>query len=347
MSREDHAAAPLLSIARRVEVWDRALALIRSTLRAAGLREVSTPVLVQAPAIEAGIQPLRAPPGYLATSPEQAMKRLLCLGSGPIFQISHVFRDGDQSPRHRQEFHLLEWYRTEESADAVLRDVENLFGCCFAAAGHPGPAQWRRIGLLDVIDETLGLSLRGDEDADDLHRQIVALRDGSELLARAPPGPPSAARTLGTWDAFINAFGDHFLAPWLLAQPGVGVHLGDYPAVLCAMAATGTVGWASPSPAGKQLTHRFESFVGGIECANGYRELRDPDEQWRRIMLTNQLRELQGLFPLPLDHSFLAALRNPGMPCCAGVALGLDRALMVACGAQDLRHVSTHLDPAP
>jgi elongation factor P--beta-lysine ligase len=150
-----------------------------------------------------------------------------------------VFRDGDQSPRHRQEFHLLEWYRTEDLADAVLRDVENLFGCCFAAAERPGLARWRRIGLLDLIEELLSLSLRGDEEADELHHRVAALRDGCELLAGAPSGPPSAARTLGTWDAFISAFGDRFLTPWLKAQPGVGVHLVDYPAVLCAMATTG------------------------------------------------------------------------------------------------------------
>src|SRR5688572_26170454 len=95
---------------RRVAVWDAALFAVRQQLRGAGLREVSTPVRIAAPAIEPYIDPIAAPPGFLATSPELAMKRLLCRGSGPIFQLSHVFRRSERGDRHSEEFHLLEWY---------------------------------------------------------------------------------------------------------------------------------------------------------------------------------------------------------------------------------------------
>ena len=101
-----HTRGRPLPIARRVVVWDAALAAVRAYLRSAGLLEVSTPIRVTAPAIEPYIDPIAAPPGYLATSPELAMKRLLVRGSGSIFQLSHVFRQAERGDRHLSLIHI-------------------------------------------------------------------------------------------------------------------------------------------------------------------------------------------------------------------------------------------------
>lgn len=346
-------------IARRVEIWDRAFSRLRSTLRASGLREVSTKVRVPAPVVAAGIQPLLAPPEYLATSAGPAMKRLLCFSSGPIFQISHVFRAAEPSPQQSEELHLLEWYRHHDEPAALLGDVEQLVADCLAAAEGSAPRAWRRVGFFDVVEETLGLRLRGDESAAELRDRLCAVADGLALLRHAPLSSSAhehskelaaalaSVLTLGAWEAFLSAWGDRYLAPWLRAQVGVGVHLCDYPAVLGAQAAVGEAGWGLPRSARHPRAHRFVSYYGGVECASGYRALRDPEELLRRMQLANQLRELQGRLPLPPDHSLLSALREPGLPSCAGAALSLDRVLLLALPAADLRQISTLLGASP
>ncbi|MFY0532025.1 amino acid--tRNA ligase-related protein [Nannocystis pusilla] len=130
----------------RVQIWDAALAAVRGYFRDQGLREVSTPVRVPAVAVEPFIDPIAAPPGLLATSPELAMKRLLVRGSGPIFQVAHVFRRAEIGERHSEEFHLVEWYRLGADLDPLLADVEALVARVFAATGSNGhvPKTWQR-----------------------------------------------------------------------------------------------------------------------------------------------------------------------------------------------------------
>jgi lysyl-tRNA synthetase class 2 len=316
---------------RRVAAWDAALTAVRATLRAGGLREVSTPVRVAAPAIEPYIDPIAAPPGFLATSPELAMKRLLCRGVGSIFQVSHVFRRAEVGARHAEEFHLVEWYRVGAGLSAVLADVEAIVAAVHAAVGAEAP-RWRRVGFFDVFAETTGAALRGDEDDAQLRAALPASLAAAVGDGRASLTDPQA-RALAAWTAVFSAWSDRCLDPWL-ARVGGGVHLEDFPAALAALAERAEVG-------DRALARRVESHVRGVELANGYLELRDPAEQRRRFAAVNALRVADGQAALPLDEAFLGELGE--LPPCAGMALGLDRLVMLACGASRLDAVSLAL----
>lgn len=344
MSRMSGGRSAPLTFERRVAVWDAALAAVREQLREQGLREVSTPVRVQAPAIEPFIEPVAAPPGFLATSPELAMKRLLCRGSGPIFQLSHVFRKAERGDRHSEEFHLLEWYRLGEVLAALEGDVEELVARVFAAAGEASqpPRRWRRDSFFEVFAETTGVHLRGDEDDGQLRECLP-----EELRAAVwdeRPGPllsrDAGVRTLAAWTGLFGVWSDSHLDPWLLGQMDVGVHLGEFPGALAALSRRGERG-------GRAVAHRFESHVGGVELANGYLELGDAGEQRARFLAVNALREALGGQVLPLDEEFLGELAAPpGLPACTGVALGLDRLVMLACGRSRLSDVTLALGAA-
>ncbi len=337
-------AGPPLPWERRVAVWDAAFAVVRARLRGAGLREVSTPVRVAAPAAEPYIDPIAAPPGWLATSPELAMKRLLCRGSGSIFQLSHVFRRAERGDRHSEEFHLLEWYRLAGALAAVEADVEAIVGDVFAAVAEVlgpqkhAPRRWRQASFFDVFAATTGVALRGDEDEHELRAVVTA-----ELRAQVwddRPGPlhsdDAGVRTLAAWTALFSAWSDRHLDPWLLGQVDVGVHLGEFPAALAALSERG-------ARDGRAVAHRVECHVGGVELANGYLELRDPSEQRARFAAVHALRAALGEPALPTDDAFLAELRAPGLPVCTGMALGLDRLVMLACGRVRLTDVSLAL----
>lgn len=347
---------PPLPWDRRVAAWDAALTAVRGHLRGQGLREVSTPVRVAAPAIEPYIDPIAAPPGWLATSPELAMKRLLCRGSGPIFQLSHVFRKAELGDRHSEEFHLLEWYRVDAGLAAIERDVEAIVAAVFAAVSaavspkehasehaavlpkEHAPRRWLRASFFEVFAATTGVALRGDEDDGQLRERLPAGLRAQVWDGR--PGPLDSAdpgvRSLAAWTAAFSAWSDGHLDPWLSGQVGVGVHLGEFPAALAALSQVEARG-------GRAVAHRVESHVGGVELANGYLELRDPAEQRRRFVAVQALRGALGAPGLPLDEGFLGELAAPGLPACVGVALGLDRLVMLACGRTRLQDVSLAL----
>lgn len=338
------APAGPLPFERRVAVWDAVLTAVRGHLREQGLREVSTPVRVLAPAIEPYIEPIAAPPGFLATSPELAMKRLLCRGSGPIFQLSHVFRQAERGDRHSEEFHLLEWYRVEAGLDALERDVEGLVAAVYAAADamRAPPSRWRSASFFEVFAATVGVALRGDEDDGELRERLPAgLR---EAVWDGRPGPllspDPEVRALAAWTGLFGEWSDRHLDPWLLAQPDVGVHMGEFPGALAALS-------RRSERDGRVVAHRFESYVGGVELANGYLELRDAGDQRARFLAVNALREAVGAPRLPLDEEFLRELAGPpGLPACVGVALGLDRLVMLACGRSRLSDVTLALGAA-
>jgi elongation factor P--(R)-beta-lysine ligase len=339
---------------QRVRAWDAALAAVRAALREAGLREVSTAVRVDAVALEPWIEPLRSGDKLLATSPELAMKRLLSRGSGSLFQIAHVFRAAERGAQHSEEFHLIEWYRDQrgspEGITAGMLDVERIVGAVFEAVGaaigvqagiqaedHPrAPTRWRRVKLLDLMGETLGRQLAGNEPAEALEPLLRRVRStvGVGLAAgeRGWPQDPELARLLA-WTELFSLWSDHHFDAWLDAlEPGVGVHVEGFPASLAAL--------AEHEPDHCSAA-RFESHVGGVELANGYRELRDPIEQRRRFELVAAMRAHYGLAPLPIPEAFLAELH--ALPPCVGVALGLDRLITLACGQARLDHVALTL----
>jgi lysyl-tRNA synthetase class 2 len=303
----------------RVRAWDRALAAIRATLRGRGLREVLTRARVDEIAIEPWIEPIGAGEQLLRTSPELQHKRLLAGSSGAIFEIGPVWRAGETGARHREEFHLLEWYRVEPSVGGPISDVEAIVAAVFEAAGSEPPRSWRRVGFLELVERTTGVRLVGDEDAD-----ALAGATGHGDALRASEGD---ARVLEAWTAAFTRWSDEAFDPWLRTQVD-GVHVVDFPAPLAALAEVEG-----------GIAQRFESHLAGVELCNGYRELRDAAEQRRRFEIVAALRAAHELPPLPIPERFLATLAQPGLPACAGAALGLERLLMLATGASALDEV--------
>jgi elongation factor P--(R)-beta-lysine ligase len=329
----------------RVEIWDAGLHAVREYLRGAGLREVSTSIRTAEVALEPWIEPLRAGERWLATSPEIAMKRLLARGAGSIFQIAHVFRAAEVGARHSEEFHLIEWYRVGGKLPDVMADVEALVAAVFEAVAAVlaesklqaplAPRAWTRVELLDRMGETLGLNLAGNEGAEALKPTLEHVRQA--LAIRLPAGEtaprdPEVASLLA-WTELFSLWSDLHLDPWLARLPaGEAVHVVGFPAPLAALSER------EAGPSLRFTAARFESHVGALELANGYRELGDPVEQRRRFELVAALRAHHGLPPLPLPEAFLAELDR--MPRCAGVALGLDRLLALACGCTRLDEVA-------
>ncbi|PRP89934.1 Elongation factor P--(R)-beta-lysine ligase [Enhygromyxa salina] len=337
-----------------MRVWDAALAAVRAQLRGAGLREVSTAIRTDAVAIEPWIEPISSAGKLLATSPELAMKRLLCRGAGSLFQIAHVFRAAEVGARHSEEFHLIEWYRdqgreeagVEEGVAPVIGDVEQIVAAVFEGvapliADHGGveppepPRRWRRVDLVELMGESLGQPLAGSEPADAIGALLGRVREAAGVRLgpgeRPPRAPedPELARLLA-WTELFSLWSDVHLDPWLAAlEPGVGVHVVGFPVSLAAL--------AEREPDSCRAA-RFESHVAGVELANGYRELRDPTEQRARFELVSAMRSVHGQPALPMPEAFIGELDQ--LPPCAGAALGLDRLVALACGCERLDQVA-------
>lgn len=247
---------------------------------------------------------------FLQTSPEYAMKRLLAAGSGPIFQLARAFRGAEISARHNPEFTLLEWYRPGFSLTQLMDEVETLV------------AQ-----LLSLTEPARSISYR---------QLFIQHLDIDPLRIDAPAAEAVARRHLdvqmhsGNLDDWLNLLMARVIEPGLAAETMVFVF--NYPASQAALAKV------EQEPDGASVGRRFELYVNGIELANGYHELADPVEQRRRFAVDNQLLAEMGEPPREADEYLLAAM-NVGMPDTSGVALGLDRLLMLALGKQTIAEV--------
>ena len=303
---------------------------VRALLTSWGFEEVETPYLVPAPGMEPHIDAFCAPfvpegggtarPLWLHTSPEYAMKRLLADGFPRIFQLARVFRNGEVSGTHNPEFTMLELYRAGADYHGIMEDLEQLVAHCARAlcggtrvrAGGRDlelAAPFERLAVGDAF-AALGVDLAAcGGDASALRRQLEA-----RGLDAGRPGD-------GFDDLFFRVFLVH-------VEPGLGlrrpVYLVDWPAPMAALARL-----RADDP---RWAERFELYAGGLELANGFSELNDGAEQRRRLEEERATRERLGRPAYPLDERFLAAL--PAMPAAGGVALGLDRLLMLLTGAR-------------
>ncbi|MDX9740480.1 MAG: EF-P lysine aminoacylase EpmA [Gammaproteobacteria bacterium] len=308
--------ADMRALRMRAEV----LARIRAFFAARDVLEVETPVLSQHAVTDPHLHSLRslysgpgAPaeglPLYLQTSPEFAMKRLLCAGSGPIYQIARVFRDDERGRLHNIEFTLLEWYRPGFDHHRLMDEVGELV-CDVLGV----PARWERISYGELFRARLGI---------DCHAATPA-----ELAAcAAAHGVDVAGADSLSRDEWLDLLLTHLLQPALGKERPLFLH--DYPASQAALARL----YGNPP-----VAERFELYVQGIELANGYHELGDASEQRRRFEQDNAQRRAAGLSEVAPDERLLAALEH-GLPPCAGVALGLDRLLMLAAGVDDIAGV--------
>ncbi len=308
-----------------------------------GVLEVETPLLGSATVPDLHIHSLvteLGEPGrpagqvrrtlYLQTSPELAMKRLLAAGSGPIYQLGRAFRDGEAGRRHNPEFTLLEWYRPGFDHHRLMNEVEALLDATVGDRLAVRPAQ--RLTYAQAFER---------------HAGIDPFRDPPERLraavARAGAAPSDRLPDLGDdRDAWLDLLMTTTVEPRLgwEGDPAEGrpratfVH--DYPASQAALARVRP--GAGGEPGEPAVAERFELYVAGVELANGFHELADPEEQRRRFEADLAQRRARGLAEVPLDERFLAAL-EAGLPASAGVALGFDRLVMLATGAESIAEV--------
>ncbi len=307
---------PTASLAN-IRLRAKILAQIRQFFHDRIVLEVETPVLCNATvtdlhlhtlSTEAEIPGLGAPTRlHLQTSPEFAMKRLLAAGTGPIYQLCKAFRDQEAGRLHNPEFTILEWYRPGWDHHHLMDEVEDLLTVVLGTA----PAERRSYGELFLTE--LGVDPHRD-DVETLRRQ--ALDHGLEDVGGLDR------------EGWLSLLMTHHL------EAGLGVErptfLFDYPADQAALA---RIRHDDP-PVGE----RFEVYVRGVELANGYHELTDSGEQRRRFEQDLEIRRSRGLPAPPIDHRLIDALDH-GMPACAGIALGVDRLVMLAAGAFDLKDV--------
>lgn len=316
----------------------RIIAAIRTFFAGRGFIEVETPALQVSPGMEPHLQAFATelrPPGepprpiYLHTSPEFAMKKLLAAGMPKIFQLARVFRNTERSRTHHPEFTMLEWYRADSGYRDLMYDCEALLRACLAAAGaklfrwqdkscDPSrpferltvAAAFRRYCDLDL------LATAPDPTAPDL-----------ALLATAAKPLGIAPHEGDDWeDLFFRLFLER-IEPYL----GVGVPtiLYDYPISLAAL--------ARAKPEDTRLAERFELYVAGLELANAFGELTDPVLQRARFVIDQEKKLDRYGVTYPIDEDFIAALGD--MPESAGIALGVDRLVMLATGASQIDDV--------
>ena len=291
---------------------------VRAFFRQRGVLEVTTPVLGSAGGTDPAIEPFQTRyrgPGaddgltlFLQTSPEFHMKRLLAAGSGDIYQVMPVFRQGELGPRHNPEFTLLEWYRLGFDHHRLMEEVCELVNHCLGEERDLEKRTYRglfqeRFGWdpLSVTPETL---------------QATAAAHGLEVNG------------LENRDQWLDLLMSMVIEPELGREKLTFVH--DYPASQASLARL--------NPRDPRLACRFELYVEGVELANGFHELSDPVEQLARFEADNLERQRKGQQVLPVDHRFIAALEQ-GLPDCSGVALGLDRLLMLSTGVSSLSEV--------
>lgn len=291
------------------------LARVRAFFAARQVLEVETPILSTSAPTEPAIAPLPAcyqgrTPCWLNSSPEFAMKRLLAAGSGPIYQLCKVFRDGELGGLHNPEFTMLEWYRPSFSLEQLMAEVADLVRF---VSGRDWPVSSH--GYRALFLEQLGI---------DPARVTL---DELAQLARAKG--IDLVDTDMDRDAWLDLLLSHCLQP-LLGRDDLGF-LCEYPPSQAALARLKTTEHG-------QVAERFELYMAGVEIANGYAELLDVSEQRQRFEKDLARRRRQGLPEPRLDEHFLAAL-EAGLPECSGVALGIDRLLMVLEGCERLEEV--------
>lgn len=297
-------AEHLRAVRPALELRARLMCALRAFFTDRGFLEVETPLRLRAPAPEVHIDAEPSGDAWLRTSPELHMKRLLAAGYERIFQVGPCFRRGEYGARHRPEYTMLEWYRAGADYHDILADTKAL--------------------VLFLAREVLGSTL---------------LRRGGRELVLEPVWEyltvSEAFVRFAGWDPAERYDADRFdldlvdkVEPQLPRE--VPVVLADYPAAAAAL--------ARRKPGNPRVAERWELYLDGVEIANAYSELTDPAEQAARFDEWNRARAAAGKPVYPLDRDFLAALEK-GLPPCAGVALGVDRLVMLFAGAESLDEV--------
>lgn len=318
---------------------ERVIHAIRAFFAAQGFHEVETPLLVPVPSMEPYLEVFetaftdawrRTHRAFLTNSPEYAMKRLLVAGLPRIYQICKAFRNGeDTGPRRNPEFTILEWYRAHADYTAIMRDCEELLPAIYRATRPPDadPADppllcyqgmevdltppWERLTVREAFARYAGLDLEAVPD-------LAALAPVAEAKGyRVPEGT--------TWDEQLGQIYADEVEPHLgRGRPTI---LYDYPIAWA--------GLARAKPDEPRYAERFEFYIAGVELGNAFSELTEAAEQERRLRLDQAARAQMGKKQFALDHDFLAAL-GAGMPPAGGIAVGVDRLVMLFTDVQSI-----------
>jgi len=293
------------------------LAEIRRFFTDRGLLEVETPVLSEFGVTDVHLATFStefiSPFGeqsktlWLSTSPEYHMKRLLAAGSGPIFQIGKVFRNEEAGNRHNPEFTMLEWYRPHFDMYRLINEVDDLLQQILECP----PAE--SMSYQFAFQQYVGL----DPLSADLS-ELVEKAEKHQLI-----GAENESR-----DTLLQFLFSTVVEPQIGQEAPVVVY--HFPASQAAL--------AQISSEDLRVAERFEFYYKGLELANGFHELSDAREQLRRFQQDNLQREKMGLPVRAIDTRLLAALQA-GIPNCSGVALGVDRLLMIAMGTESIKDV--------
>ena len=287
------------NLERRALIYD----LIRAFFHSEGFLEIETPLLVPTVAPEKYITPFTFNGWFLSTSPEMHMKRLLAAGYSKIFQICHCFRKDERGQFHNPEFTMLEWYRVGADYMGIIEDTERLV--C-----------------------TLAKKLK--------HRSTIHYQ-GKEIDIM-PPWPRVTVREAflrsAGWDPFARLDEERFevdlvekvIPSFDAGRPTV---LWDYPVTMASLARL--------RPGSPPVAERAEVFIGGLELANAYSELNDAAEQEKRFKQEIETLKREGKHRVVMPEKFLDAL--PGLPECGGIALGVDRLVMLFCDAASIEEV--------
>ncbi len=317
----------------------RVIKAIRAFFDARDFEEVETPLLVAAPGMEPYLdvfetrlstargQPRRA---FLTTSPEYAMKKLLVAGLPRIYQICKSFRNGEEIGRgHNPEFTILEWYRAHADYVAIMDDCEQLLQAIWCALNPDAPpnqtptvtvgdtlvslaSPWERITVRDAFARYAGLDL----DTTDTEAVMRAA-----LRARGYQVTDGTTWEQGFHQLFLNEIEPHLGT----TRPTI---LYDYPASMAAL--------ARRKPDDPRYAERFEFYIAGVELGNAFSELTDADEQHARLIAEQAERHALGRTMYDVDADFIAALRV-GMPPSGGIAVGVDRLVMLFAGAATIQ----------
>ncbi|MGD9822764.1 EF-P lysine aminoacylase EpmA [Desulfobacter sp.] len=277
--------------------------LTRDFFRSMDFFEVETPLRCPSVIPEAHIDPVTSQGAYLQASPELCMKRLLARSADKIFQICKCFRQGERGQRHLPELTLLEWYAAHKTYEDLMDQCQGLLRHIAQGVGTPGRLVYQGASL-DLAGAFERISVAGAFE----HYSDISLDEALES---------------GRFDEILS----------FDIEPHLGTtrpcFLYDYPISMASLSAV--------HPEKPDTAQRFEMYVAGIELANGFTELTDPELQRKRFETENELRVSQGKTKLPLPEKFLSDLAL--MPPAAGIALGMDRLVMLFCDAPDIEQV--------
>ncbi len=308
------------------DLWMAFQAHVREFFISHQFSQAETPTLVSSPGLEPYLEPFKTQLHsngsvfikYLPTSPEFHLKRLLVAGWKKVFEIKKCFRNGEFGRYHQPEFTMLEWYRVDEDLESLQKDVELLLR---------SSQEWAKRREVEQIAGS-AISFIQFETMASLFQKVLDFHlfphTSEEDLRQLLESLSINFKEDDEWDdLFFRAFLEK-IEPYLKGQQGV--FISNFPPSMAALAKIGADGWAQ----------RFEFYCQGVEIANAFYELVDPDEQVKRFKKDLEIRKRLGKEPVPIDEDFIQALRE-GMPDSSGIALGLERLFMVIMGIDDMR----------